>query len=239
MQLTQTLERRPVTQMILTFAQLEIGALGRRVAQAFGFQRPRHIDIDDIKVPDTQIVRQATELVESCSPDFLVNHCFRSYFFGVAVGRHLKLRPDLELLFLSCIMHDLGVTEEYDSDGSFELNGARVAHDFLVQHDIAGDKAALVHESIALHSSVGIADKREPEIALLHYGAGVDVIGFRIEAIAPGAREAILDRYPRLLLKEKFGAMVVDQARRKPTCHIAGHVGLGFHKKMQMAPFAE
>ena len=239
MELTQTLERRPVFPMIMSFARLEVGALGRRAAQAFGFQRPRHIDIEDIRIPDTQIVREATELVESCSPQFLVNHCFRSYFFGVAVGRHLKLDPDLELLFLSCIMHDLGVTESYDSDGSFELNGARAAHEFLLAHEVPTDKAALVHESIALHSSVGIAHKREPEIALLHYGAGVDVIGFRIEAIAPQARDAIVERYPRLQLKDKFGAMVVDQAARKPTCHIEGHVGLGFRKKMQMAPFAE
>jgi hypothetical protein len=30
-----------------------------------------------------------------------------------------------------------------------------------------------------------------------------------------------------------------DQARRKPQCHIVGHVGVGFLRKMNSAPFDE
>ena len=62
MELTQTLERRPVFPMIMSFARLEIGALGRRAAQAFGFQRPRHVDIDD-PVRAAELIMLASSLM--------------------------------------------------------------------------------------------------------------------------------------------------------------------------------
>lgn len=239
MELTHTLERRPAVPMILKFAGLEAGGLRRRIARAFGINRPAPIDIDDITVPDTQITKDATELVERCSPAFLVNHCLRTYCFGVAIGRHLRLQPDLEVFYLSALLHDLALTETYDTDGSFELNGARAARTFLLDKDYPPARADLVHEAIALHSSVGIADRREPEIALVHFGAGLDVIGVRAEDIAAATRDAIVARYPRLDFKREFSRLLEDQCGRKPACHIAGHVALGFQQKIRRAPFGE
>lgn len=240
MQLTETLSRTPAPILISRFAKLEIAGLGRKIARAFGYNKPTHIPIDDIQIPDSKLAIQATELVDACSPEFLLNHSIRTYCFGVAIARHLQLKPDLELFYLASILHDLGLVHPHDKEeGSFEVVGANAARSFVMDNGLEERKADLVHEAIALHSAVGIADKREAEIALVHYGAGVDVIGFRAEDISPATRDAIVDAYPRLQFKENFAPLLTQQVEAKPTCHIAGHYHLGFAMKIKGAPFIE
>jgi cyanamide hydratase family protein with HD domain len=217
-----------------------MGGLVRKIARAFGHNCPAPIGIDDIKVPDTTIAKQATELVERCSPQLLVNHSIRSYCFGVAIARHLKLKADMEVFYLASIMHDLGLVDPHDKiEGSFEVVGADAAHSFVIEKGYDQEKADMVHEAIALHSAVGIAHEREPEIALVHFGAGVDVIGFRAEDISVETRDAIVNAYPRLDFKQSFTSIIKDQVARKPLCHIAGHYNLGFAGKIKAAPFSE
>ena len=205
MQLTRSLSRTPTPILISRFARLEMGGLVRKIARAFGHNRPALIGIDDIRIPDSTIAKQATELVQSCSPQFLVNHSIRTYCFGVAIARHLKLKADMEVFYLASIMHDLGLVDPHDrTEGSFEVVGADAAHSFVIEKGYDQEKADMVHEAIALHSAVGIADEREPEIALVHFGAGIDVIGFRIEDVSAETRNAIVNAYPRLGFKQSF-----------------------------------
>jgi cyanamide hydratase family protein with HD domain len=239
MQLTTQLSRTPVPVLILRFAGLEIGNVLRRAARALGIHRPVTLSLDNLAVPDSNLARQATTLARGCEPDFLLNHSVRSYLFGLAVGRHMGLRPDHELLYLAAILHDIALTPPYDGDGSFEVNGARAAREFLVRHHVPAERADLVHEAIALHTAVGIAGSREPEIALMHFGAGLDVIGFHNEDVATATREAIVHAWPRVRFKAEFPKLIEDQAQRKPDCHIAGHFGLGFNRKIAAAPFAD
>lgn len=240
MQLTESLPRTPTPLLISRFARLEIGSLGRKIARAFGYRRPSHIPIDEIKIPDSTLAKQATEMVEACSPLFIFNHSIRTYCFGVAIAKQLKLNADLEVFYLASIMHDLGLVSPYDEyDGSFEVNSANAAQQFMLEQGADKEKADLVHEAIALHAAVGIAGSCEPEIALVHYGAGVDVIGFRVEDVAKETREAIVNKYPREGFKEKFIVCLQKQTETKPQSHIAGHYALGFAGKVNGAPFSE
>lgn len=105
-------------------------------------------------------------------------------------------------------MHDLGATEEYaESPGSFEYVGAKAAHQFCLKCNCDAKSSALVHDAIALHSAVGIVHKLDPEIALVHFGAGVDVIDIRLDEIPTAALRQILELYPRLDFKEAFCAL--------------------------------
>jgi len=240
MEITSALQKTATPVLISRFVRLEIASLGRKIARAFGYNRPDNILIEDIKIPDTRLAKDATELVESLSPPFLFNHCIRTYCFGVAIARHLDLKPDLELFYLSSIMHDLGLVDPHDKcEGSFEVVGANAALEFMLGKGASEEKAELVHEAIALHSAVGIAHLREPEIALVHFGAGVDVIGFRAEDISQHTRDAIVGAYPRCGFKKAFPSLLQYQVDRKPQCHIAGHYKLGFAAKIKGAPFCE
>jgi hypothetical protein len=191
------------------------------------------------RVPDSALVREATELVRELSDDFLLNHCFRTYAFGCILGHQDGLKFDREVFYLASIMHDLGLTEAHAEEaGSFEYVGAKAALTFCNHRDYDESKAALVHDAIALHSAVGIAHKCDPETAMVHFGAGVDVIGIRLDEIPVHALAETLECYPRLNFKSGFADLLRRQQRAKPDSYIAGHMGLGFAKKIAGTSFA-
>jgi cyanamide hydratase family protein with HD domain len=237
--LTMELDRTPAPTLVMRFAQVELGGLVRKAARAIGINRPEAFGIGELTVPDSALARKALELVRTCEPDFLLNHSMRSYLFGAAVARKLDLQYDAEVLFLASIMHDLGLAEPYDTDGSFELNGAQAARNFMLSENAAAERADRVHEAIALHSSVGVANRKDVETRLLHFGAGVDVIGYHSEDVDPATIDAIVRAWPRLDFKRVFTQLIEQQVAAKPNCHIAGLMGLGFAQKMAQAPFSE
>ena len=77
MKLTRIQYRRPSVSLISAFARIEVGTVPRKLTYNFGINKPCHIDIESIKIPDTGIARKATELVQKCSPTRLLNHCLR------------------------------------------------------------------------------------------------------------------------------------------------------------------
>jgi hypothetical protein len=99
--------------------------------------------------------------------------------------------------------------------------------------------ADLVHEAIALHAAVGKAAKMAPEIALVHFGAGMDVVGLRAEDLSTHTVRHVVEAYPRHGFKKAFSEVLEHEVRRKPLSHMAGHMGLGFSRRIQSAPFAE
>jgi hypothetical protein len=123
------------------------------------------------------------------------------------------------------------LTESYEDDQTFEITGARVDREFCVNNGIDNEKADLVHEMVALHNSVGVAHKREPVIALLHFGAGADVAGLWLYDINPGTLEETLTEYPRLDFNTGMSRLIEEQVTKKPNSYMRTMVDLGFLKK--------
>src|SRR5882757_6147986 len=88
--------------------------------------------IADIKVPDSSIVRQAEDLARSMSSDMLFNHVMRCYWFGELFAQKEGKKIDSELMFLSAVLHDLGLTDHVTGQQRFEIEGAHVARTFLM-----------------------------------------------------------------------------------------------------------
>jgi cyanamide hydratase family protein with HD domain len=211
----------------------------RRLVRAAGYARPVGLDASDFPIPDSEFANQATRLVRELSPGFLFNHGVRVFMFAEAIGRHNNMKYDREVVYLASVMHDLGLIPQFNGRGSFEIEGAGVARRFLLERGLPEDKADLVHEAIALHAAVGKASKMAPEIALVHFGAGMDVVGFRAEDVSTDTVRHIVDAYPRHGFKKAFSEALQDEVRRKPSSHMAGHLGLGFVRMIQSAPFAQ
>jgi hypothetical protein len=111
-----------------------------------------------VGAPDSELCQRATALVAELSPAFLFNHCARSFLFGDAIGKRDGLQYDRELLYLSAMLHDLGLTDSYlGADQRFELEGADRARAFLVEQGLEAPKADVVWDAIALNSTFGIA----------------------------------------------------------------------------------
>jgi hypothetical protein len=109
--------------------------------------------IADVPIPDTPLVREATELVRAATNDLLFDHCRRVYLWGTLKGRARGLTADSELLYIGAMFHDLGLSETYRrTDQRFEIDGADAARDFLRAHRRSEKEARAAWLAIALHN---------------------------------------------------------------------------------------
>lgn len=168
-----------------------------------------------IRFVDSKIAKMATELSRTASPPYLFNHALRTFLFGSLVGRTLGQKPDEELLYLACILHDLGLTKEFQGDLPFEIQGAESAKHFLQEHGYSKDRTAAVWDGIAMHASL-ISQFKQPEIALVGAGAGADVIGPDPTQIKKADVEEVVKAFPRLRFKEAFVNTCADVIRKHP-----------------------
>src|SRR6202789_3143629 len=157
-----------------------------------------------IKVTDTRLVRDAIDLARSSSEPYLFNHVMRSWLFGILLSENAKPLPDPELLAVSTVLHDLGLTDRYMAEERFEVDGANAARAFLKERGIATLQLQLVWDAIALHTTRSIALHKEPEVAMAHSGIAVDVLGAGLDRIPHDKQEAIVAAFPRLALKSQF-----------------------------------
>src|SRR5690242_3070921 len=88
--------------------------------------------IADIVIPDTPLARDVTEFIREAENDLLFDHSRRVFLFGALRGRRRGLQPDLELLYVGAMFHDIGLTDRYrSSELRFEVDGANAACEFL------------------------------------------------------------------------------------------------------------
>jgi len=152
-----------------------------------------------VTIPDTRLTRDVTDFIRNAEDDLLFNHSRRVFFFGVLQGRRRGLQPDLELLYVGAMFHDLGLTQPYRTSSSlrFEVDGANAARDFLLQHGIDEGEARRIWLSIALHTTPGVPEFLEPEIALVTAGVETDVLGFGRDDLSPQDLSAVTSAHPR------------------------------------------
>lgn len=204
-----------------------------------------------IKVVDTSLVHDAVELARTSSEPYLFNHVMRSWLFGVMIAERVKPAPDPELLAVSTILHDLGLTNGYFGQERFEVDGANAARSFLKERGIPAHQIQLVWDAIALHTTRSIAVHKEPEVAMTHSGIAVDVIGAGLDQIPQDKIRAILAELPRLSMKKQFRNCLCSVVRQKPstsydnvlrdigTRYVEGYTAPTFADLLENAPFAE
>ena len=158
-----------------------------------------------ITIPDSSIATQATELLLEHGTEFIYNHSLRVFLFASLSGRQKSLHYDPELLYVSSVFHDLGLVPHYSSpDLRFEVDGANAARDFLKSHGLPKESLQLVWDTIALHTTIGIAEHKEAEVALMYAGVGLDVMGEGYENLSAANREAIISAFPRNNFKKNI-----------------------------------
>jgi hypothetical protein len=173
----------------------------------------------DVEFPRTPLAKVAHDLARAAQPDFLYNHSARSYLFTrfAAAARGLTAGQDYddELVFLSCMLHDIGLTSQADRGRRFEVDGAEAAVSVLRANGLAATSAQVVWEAIALHTSAGIAEYCRAEVALTRAGIGMD---FDCDAglVPDEAAKAIHARYPRLDMARCLVGAIVSQAQGRP-----------------------
>jgi hypothetical protein len=154
--------------------------------------------IAGIAIPDSQLAREATDLVRDTETELLYHHSRRVFLFGALTGATKKLAFNPELLYIGAMFHDMGLMPAYSSpDKRFEVDGANAAADFLCRHGIPTDAIELVWTSIALHTTPGVPEFMRPEIALVTAGVEMDVLGMGFSNVTDADRAAVVKAEPR------------------------------------------
>jgi HD domain len=174
--------------------------------------------IAGIPIPDTPLVREITEFIRDSESDLLFNHSRRVFVFGALQGRRRGLQPDLELLYAGAMFHDLGLTERYRTTSAvrFEVDGANAARDFLLERGVDKADAGKVWLSIALHTTPGVPEFLDPEIACVTAGVETDVLGIGRDDLAPEALAAVTAAHPRPDFKRQILGAFNDGMKHRP-----------------------
>ena len=182
------------------------------------------IMIGEFTAPNSEFTRKAASIVEQVHSKAMMGHVHRTWWFAEYLGKKRGLKYDREVVYLAALFHDLGLTEDYCADSRFEVDGADAARRILLTDNYPEAKAQLVWDGIALHSSGGIADRKQPEIALIYMGAHVDVFGMFMDEISASFVDDVLQLFPRVGFKLAFQQALAEVAKKKP--HTAIGTGL-------------
>ena len=162
-------------------------------------------------------MREITEFIRDSENELLFNHSRRVFLFGALQGRRRGLQPDLELLYAGAMFHDLGLTERYRmSMVRFEVDGANAARDFLLERGVDKADADRVWLSIALHTTPGVPEFLEPEIALVTAGVETDVLGIGRDDLSAEALAAVTAAHPRPDFKQRILSAFNDGMKHRP-----------------------
>ncbi|MBF6397458.1 DUF4440 domain-containing protein [Nocardia cyriacigeorgica] len=171
--------------------------------------------------PETDLAIESFRFAEKAEQEFIFHHSLRAYIYGkvAADQRGLKAGRDYddELLFVCCVLHDLGLTEQGNGDQRFEVDGADVAAEWLRARGIDEKRVGVVWDAIALHTTEGVAQRKGPEIALTQAGTGTDMLGWGKEDLPAGLVERVHAVLPRADISFALTDAIVGQAMEKPS----------------------
>ena len=154
--------------------------------------------IAGIRIPDSAMARNATQLVRDTESDLLFHHSRRVFLFGALAGQRKELAYDPELLYIGAMFHDMGLQAPYSTaTNRFEVDGANAARAFLTGYGIPERDIDLVWDAIALHTTPGIPPFKPPVVALVTAGVEMDVLGLAYDDFTEEQRIAVVQSAPR------------------------------------------
>ncbi len=191
----------------------------------------------DEMCPQTPVAAAARAVATRFYSAALLNHCARSYLWGVTYAAAHDIAFDDELYYVSAMLHDLGLTDPFDSHRmEFEEAGGDLAWVFGVAAGWPAERAARATEIIVLHMRDDVAAEVDPESHILQVATAWDVAGRRPEEFPPETRAEILARHPRQGFGGEFVACFEDQARRKPNGAAAASVAHNGAERIRANP---
>ena len=187
-------------------------------APLWSVQRTLPGEVAGIKLPTSSIARTAAQFSREHCPDYLFNHCMRTFLFG-AVAMHAQGRsyaPDQA--FAAAALHDLGLLQEFESkSASFEVDGANRAEQLMLQNGLSPPDADVVWHAIVLHDvRFALTRRQGPEAMLVALGAASDVDGPDPGSLDAARAAEIVAAFPRLQFKKRFTALAIEHCKRKP-----------------------
>lgn len=175
------------------------------------------MDLKDIDIPRSPACQAALEAATRFYSAALLHHCIRSYIWAAAYAADHDMDHDAELLYVSALLHDLGLVAEFDSHTvAFEDVGGHLAWLFGAGAGWPTARRDRAAQVVVRHMWDAVDPVADPEGFLLEMSTGVDISGLHAKDFPVALRNQVLARYPRLNLAAEFTTCFAEQARRKP-----------------------
>ena len=101
-----------------------------------------------VRIPDTPLAKAAVDLLEATSPQFICNHCVRTYVFGNLAVRSIgRSIIDEEIAFCGALLHDLGLVPAHAGENRFGVDCAD-AREVCLKHKVASERAGRVWDDL-------------------------------------------------------------------------------------------
>jgi hypothetical protein len=182
--------------------------------------------------PDTALAREAEQRVRELSGPILYGHCVRTWAFAGLFAQRDSVAHDEELLYVACLLHDLGLTKTHDgrdpTAACFAVEGARAAHALACEHGQPASRADTIAEAISLHLNIDVNDRYGPIATLLSKGVMLDVVGRRLEQLPTEPVSDVVARWPRAGSGDLLLTDSKRQAKSRPESRAALLHKLGF-----------
>ncbi|EJD42145.1 hypothetical protein AURDEDRAFT_126589 [Auricularia subglabra TFB-10046 SS5] len=175
-------------------------------------------------VPDHPACAEALSIAKRLLRPSIFNHSLRVYLYALK-GLQLAANPallsassmDQSVLFVSCILHDIGSADALAADPQrFEVAAADLAAALLSRNGFNTVDTRESWLAIALHTSPHIAEGAGGAIRLVRLAVLAD-FGSVSDALRPFLTKAYMEEVegllPRLGIENELGDAVVRQAR--------------------------
>jgi HD domain len=193
------------------------------------------------QAPDSGVARAAYERADELSSPALLGHCVRTWLFGELAAAVDGIDRDQELLYVACMLHDLGLTEAHTCADPrahcFAVEGALAAEDFLSGGEWPAERTRAVTEAISLHINIRVPLERHgAEAHLLNVGAGMDVAGRGLARMPRARVDEVISRHPRGALVSELIDVMKLQVAERPAARLALMWRLGFRGYIERNP---
>jgi hypothetical protein len=231
-------ERRALLRPLArTHAQNAVGRL--RLAVGLYPGRNAYVPRARLAPPTSVLTRAAEKCARRVLTVPLLNHSYRAYVFGRALGELEGIDVDTELLFAGALLHDTGLVNPTGT-ADFTLTSAELARQVAEEVGLSTAATDTLMTGITLHYTPGVTVDAGPVPYLLAAGAAVDVVGLRSWELPPATITEVVCEHPRAGFKTAFTEAFRQEAARVPDgrARLLHRYG-AFAAAIKFAPFDE
>ncbi len=205
----------------------------KRILTQIGLNSYVKFNFNHVKIPNSKLALLAIEEANDIYNPILLKHCYRTFFWGVGIAISEGIRIDNELLFISSILHDSGLTDKHNhicSQQCFANYGGDYAKKFVLENGMNINNANIIKKAIDMHLYPSVDKvKFGNEAYLLSKGANMDVIGSHYFQLPNEFIKTTHKKYSRIDFKEDI-IETIEKLKHKENTRADILYKMGFNK---------
>lgn len=227
------LSKSEISKFKISLIKSNINENIKKISFQLGLNSYTKLNFNDLKIPDSKLALLAIEEANDIYNPILLKHCYRTFFWSAGIAISEGIKTDNELLFISSILHDVGLTDKHNhvcSKQCFANFGGDFTKNFVLKHGATKNKADLIKRAIDMHLYPNVDKKKfGNESYLLSKGATMDVIGAHHIQLPNKFIKTTHENYPRINFKEDI-IRTIETLKHKENTRADILYKMGFNK---------